>query len=149
MRFATYRFDDPFNIDNKRNFKNTRSDKYNCAGYALHTYSWINFSVTNLSKIKKELQDYFKNVRILDTPEDELKENELLVACKISYDEDFHFIKRHKSGVWYHKPGYTRPIRASKKMVYAPEWKFDIKVCMFTCQSGIYNSETLWLAVGE
>lgn len=149
MRFATYQFDDPFNINNKRNPKNTYINMYNCAGYALHTYSWINFNTTKLSKLKKELQDNFKNVRILDTPEDKLKDNELLVACKISYDNDFHFIKRHKSGVWYHKPGNTNPIRASKKMVYAPEWKFDVKVGLFTYHSNIYNSKTLWLAVGE
>ena len=36
---------------------------------------------------------------------DDIRPNEYMLAFRISYDGDFHFVKRGNNGVWHHKRG--------------------------------------------
>jgi hypothetical protein len=50
-------------------------------------------------------------LRLLTGINDPIKDNEYMLAFRISYDGDFHFAKRASNGSWYHKRGGSRYIR--------------------------------------
>lgn len=102
--------DDFFNAYKTRNCENTDEDDYNCAGYALNTFSWytpfkgdsdeemLNIHCLIEDGMSKEaiyelkLEEYslkmlsdFPNLRLLTSPTD-VKENERLIYFKIFYE---------------------------------------------------------------
>lgn len=104
-------------------------DDYNCGGFALETYNWYvpgykYFYIPKLiiEKGKKGtllyytrliLKDFGNDIRIIHNLK-QLKSNEYAVAFRIS-DSDFHFYKRIKKDVWYHKPGRTKILKSNWK----------------------------------
>lgn len=79
---------------------------YNCGGYALGTFNWVNidsllpFYSTKEELIAKatkeavkELLQRFDYIRVVDKKAEITKE-EFLVYFRISHDGDFHFFKR-------------------------------------------------------
>lgn len=115
---------DLFNVQHKRNFSNTKRHLYNCAGYALGTFSWYcpneedngywGFfddwdDATMLMKTNETVQfmlkDFAGRLRLIDSI-DEVNDDEYAIAYRISRDGDFHFMKKMKNG-WYHKRGST------------------------------------------
>ena len=122
---------DELNIQKKRSINNTDKNSYNCAGYALGTYSWYipygeydNVNLRNPSKkdydlcIKTILND-FPNLEIVKIM---LPVNKKIIAFRIG-DGDFHFIVRHQK-LWYEKIGKLDYLnRISKKEVFSPCWK--------------------------
>ena len=115
---------DLFNVQRKRNIHNTDTHLYNCAGYALGTFSWYQpyddydiFSLLcdsdELEEITKQtvfhmLKDFEGRLRIISSLK-ELEKNEYAIAYRVSSDGDFHFMKKARTR-WHHKRGSTPTI---------------------------------------
>ena len=155
-------YEDEYNVNGKRNRKNTERNQYNCGGYALETFSWVlpcededecselyDFDMWEYDYDEDDFNESAErgaewmlanvpNLRRVDSPDAELEENEWLIGFKVgagSGDGDFHYIKRTPSGRYYHKPGANRVRRMSKKEALSDNW----------CD-GKYTSRTIWLA---
>ena len=115
---------DLFNIQRKRNISNTERYLYNCAGYALETFSWYcpyddydPFSflrdsdeleeITKLT-VSHMLKDFEGKLRVISSLK-ELRKDEYAIAYRISSDGDFHFMKKARTR-WHHKRGSTLTI---------------------------------------
>ena len=115
---------DLFNFQHKRNISNTEKHLYNCAGYALETFSWYcpneedweywghdedlsdaEMFAKTFETVKFMLKDFKGRLRLIGSV-DEVQENEYAIAYRISSDDDFHFMKKMKNG-WHHKRGRT------------------------------------------
>lgn len=115
---------DPMNLSMKRNIRNTPKPSYNCAGYALETFSWYcpypsydvrHDYVTRIGTKEKAiactqncvnqmLQD-FPTMRVIASPDEAIAKNEYIIAFRLSSDGDFHFLKRNGNGHWFSKMG--------------------------------------------
>ena len=115
---------DLFNFQHKRNISNTERHLYNCAGYALGTFSWYcpneggwkywGFlddwdDMTMLKKTSETVQfmlkDFAGRLRLIGSVE-EVNDNEYAIAYRVSRNGDFHFMKKMANG-WHHKRGNT------------------------------------------
>lgn len=136
--------EDGFNIENKRNIRNTHKRGYNCGGYALGIFSWylpydndneqpyhygMNYDevMTALEiGVDTMLEDFaHRHIRLLHSVKeiDELGENEYAFAFRVSDDGDFHYVKRGRNGVWYHKMGARMEIETmSREEVFSHSW---------------------------
>ena len=127
MFFHGYENDDPFNIAKERNTKNTNREEYNCGGYALGCYSWycpFTHQVRDFEKNVNQILKDFSNVRLINNTQD-LMPNEYMIAFRLSQD-DFHFMKRSKNGVWREKRGSQFEIRVvPKSVVFGEVWSPD------------------------
>lgn len=120
--------------------KDTHHLYYNCGGYALGTYTWVmpisdwDLNPFNLvcdyydEKEMREVTDYCLNVllneieelRVLQSQDDDLLENEVLIAFRISNDGDFHFMRQEKNeNFWRHKRG-NKPCEKFYGDIYKP-----------------------------
>ena len=116
---------DLFNFQHKRNISNTERRLYNCAGYALETFSWYcpnekddgnywcfmdDWSDTEMfaktfETVEFMLKDFAGRLRLIGSVE-EVNDNEYAIAYRLSRDGDFHFMKKMANG-WHHKRGNT------------------------------------------
>lgn len=116
---------DLFNIQRKRNIKNTCKALYNCAGYALETFSWYcpnekddgnywgfldylndtEMFAKTFETVQFMLKDFKGRLRLIGSVS-EVQENEYAIAYRVSSDDDFHFMKKMANG-WHHKRGST------------------------------------------
>lgn len=113
---------DLFNFQRKRNIDNTKRYLYNCAGYALETFSWYcpnekkdgywsfmddlsdaEMFVKTFETVNFMLKDFKGHLRLIGSI-DEVQENEYAIAYRVSSDGDFHFMKKMANG-WHHKRG--------------------------------------------
>ena len=113
---------DLFNVQRKRNIKNTCKALYNCAGYALGTFSWYcpnekdnddwgilddlsdaEMFAKTFETVNFMLKDFKGRLRLIGSV-DEVQENEYAIAYRVSSDGDFHFMKKMANG-WHHKRG--------------------------------------------
>ena len=115
---------DLFNFQHKRNIGNTEKCFYNCAGYALGTFSWYcpydNYDLFSLLcdsnalevitklTVSHMLKDFECKLRVISSLE-ELREDEYAIAYRVSSDGDFHFMKKARTR-WHHKRGSTPTI---------------------------------------
>lgn len=135
--------DDILNKNKERNIKNSNKWDYNCAGYALGTFSWycpyekdtrsfFDFIIPprlTEEEMEKRTKNYieqmlndFDDLRIIDNLR-ELRFNEYAIAFRVSPDDDFHYVKRTRGGLWYHKRGNTPFIERMKKSeVFSDCW---------------------------
>lgn len=124
MFYHDYKNDDPFNIAKERNTMNTDREEYNCGGYALGCYSWycpFTHQVRDFKKNVNQILKDFHNTRLIDNIQD-LMPNEYMVAFRLSQD-DFHFMKRSKNGVWREKRGSQLEIHiVPKSVVFGEVW---------------------------
>ena len=128
---------DPYNQNNTRNLRNVDKAYYNCGGYALNLFSWYCPWDEDASETETPLAraywegNYFDDdemfaptmrcvqnmlaeiptLRLLTGINDPIQKNEYKIAFRISYDGDFHFMKRADNGIWYHKQGGSEYIR--------------------------------------
>ena len=155
-------YEDEYNVNGKRNRKNTEKDQYNCGGYALETFSWVlpcededecselyDFDMWEYDYDEDDFNESAErgaewmlnnvpNLRRVDSPDVKLEENEWLIGFKVGAgtgDGDFHYIKRTPSGRFYHKPGGSYVRRMGKKEALSDNW----------CD-GRYTSRTIWFA---
>lgn len=115
------------NRGNKRNLRNMSGNRrgwFNCAGYALNTFSWYCPDAKHTKSGKdraQKLLDDFPDLRIIKTVE-ELLPDEYAIAFRTS-KTDFHFIKRCDNGQWRHKRGRSYDIEyMSTKEVFSARW---------------------------
>ena len=145
-------FDD-FNLDHKRNVRNTPVRYYNCMGYALDTYSWLcayledgetdafNYGVGKeeqeevLMSCAKYLLDNFPLVPITRKQAYNTCGKKQIIAFRIA-KYDFHFMVRRKNGSWYHKMGSQDINRIDKEKVFADVWRNGC--------GDVYDSEILF-----
>ena len=148
---------DYYNKEN-RNTKNTHISEYNCGGYALGTFNWYcpydsnhkdRVCTSFFGMMSKEetldymvqfmLEDFKDELRLINSVK-ELNKNEYAIAFRIGYC-DFHFIKRGRNGVWYHKMGNNNIERFPKERVFADSWsggdKYDSRVVLFAMQEKV------------
>ena len=152
---------DPYNHSNSRNIKNTSKAVYNCGGYALNLFAWYcpwgldvpedetplaraywggecfgddEMFVPTMRCVQNMLAE-IPTLRLLTSINDDIKDNEYMLAFRISYDGDFHFVKRADSGIWYHKRGGCKDI----EIMYASE-VIDCEWC------GRYNGPLVFFA---
>ena len=115
---------DLFNVQRKRNINNTKRHLYNCAGYALETFSWYcpneedwgywgydedlsdaEMFAKTFETVQFILKDFKGHLRLIGSV-DEVQENEYAIAYRVSRNGDFHFMKKMANG-WHHKRGNT------------------------------------------
>ena len=139
-----YDEEDEFNLNKMRNIKNTERYEYNCAGYALNTFSWyepVSYDeAPDFYKGAQEDYDHCIGVMLEDFPTsrriENIKEalkNETIIAFRIG-DGDFHYIVRKLNKQWYHKIGHLPEIRRmSEKTVFSPCWygRYDKQIILF------------------
>lgn len=139
---------DPYNHSNSRNIKNTSKSVYNCGGYALNLFAWycpwgldVREDETPLARAYWGWEAYgldemfaptFKCVqnmlaeiptlRLLTGINDDIRPDEYMLAFRISYDGDFHFMKRADNGIWYHKQGGSEYIRKATTQEVLDVW---------------------------
>lgn len=134
---------DPFNSNHKRTLNNTAKRTYNCAGYALETFSWY-LPIPECEE--EELEDYdwgsydelkrhrlslefvnqilvdFPDARLIDSLDEVDEEDEYAFAFRVGID-DFHFIKRGANHTWYEKRGNSPCIfRITEHDVFNSNW---------------------------
>ena len=144
-------FDD-FNLDHKRNARNTSIYDYNCMGYALDAYSWLiayledeetdvfNYGVEKKDQEKvlmscaKYLLNNFPLVPVTREQAYNACGRKQIIAFRIA-EYDFHFMVRRKNGSWYHKMG-------SQDIHHINKDKINKNVCRNNCRD-VYNSEIL------
>ena len=112
---------------------------YNCAGFALGFFTWIdlNLDLKKLEKVKKKEDYIFKHLmKLLNstclngtvrdiTSRDMLAPDEYLVLFRCNPDgEDVHFIKEHK-GKWYEKCGETYPQEVPSRDLFHDKWDWS------------------------
>lgn len=132
---------DPYNTNKERNLRNTDRNTYNCAGYALETFSWYlpcdeddNFDCRDwgsfeelernsmsIEFVNAILRD-FDDVRLIPSMEC-LREGEYAFAFRVGVD-DFHFVKQARNGSWYEKRGSNPRIhRMTEREVFHTAWE--------------------------
>ena len=120
---------------------------FNCAGYALNTYTWYQFDVPFFFNFKsKPLRVYinqllkdFPKLKVVDKDYKTAK-NERLIAFRVG-DRDFHF-RVKKGRCWYEKiGGYYDLLRVKKKDMLNDKW-----TCPFN-EDLIYDSEVIFFAL--
>lgn len=140
--------EDLFNLSNHRNIKNTPKSWYNCAGYALGTFSWYlpsdnddlwgdfvekaDYAKITAIAVEKMLKD-FPTLRVIQS-ENETKKDEYCIAFRISSDGDFHYAKKGKNNIWYHKQGAWSWIDTmTAKQLYSKKWgcRYDGPLVLF------------------
>lgn len=147
MFSGRYANEDAFNILNRRNVGNTPIREYNCAGYALGTYSWYCPDEENEKhgwdwNIKGRKRKYLKtaiekmlcefpNLRRIKSVKD-CGVNEYVIAFRLA-DDDFHYMKRGQNGVWYEKCGNGSIHRVPQTDVFVRTWhgRYKGKIVLF------------------
>lgn len=138
--------DDPFNENNERNFDNTDMELYNCAGFALNTYSWyipcnyeegdysvfdfdpddryfntVTLNVLTFEYVSRILNDFGSEIRLIHTLE-EVEKDEYAIAFRLGND-DFHFFKQIDENKWAEKRGAEPVIRyLNTASVFEDDW---------------------------
>lgn len=128
---------DLFNHSNARNVQNTNQQDYNCAGYALGTFSWYLPTHTDeiwgdwfeddteIAKVTqmcvKVMLEDFADLRVI-ADMSELGINEYAIAFRISSDGDFHYMKQSFYKEWKHKTGWGDIHEISQEEVFTTEW---------------------------
>ena len=132
-----------------RTVKNSDKRRYNCAGYALKTFTWFDFYDFNyyptmrdknkaINRLAKILIKAFPTIRIIKNLT-EVTKNEYPIAFRLS-SHDFHFICRGKNNHWYHKMGNAPKINCiTKDEVFSEKWEsaceiYDSKIVLFAKQ---------------
>ena len=137
---GTYNGVDPFNKERERNHDNTDGRTYNCAGYALETFSWylpVDDSADldyiewgSFDEIMRNGMSFAFVLQILrDFPDvhligglNELDADEYAFAFRVGVD-DFHFVKRGRNHQWYEKRGGNpRIYRMTEDEVFHSAW---------------------------
>lgn len=151
---------DRLNRTNKRNIRNTPRGGFNCAGYALRTFSWYcpfgqydgdldsilfqrfegNAEETLNYTVQYMLNDFPLVLRLISDLS-EAQADEEIVAYRIAMDGwDFHFLRRCRDGKWRGKMGGTYGIHT-----YTQEQVFDTESEAW--REGIYNSRMVLFAL--
>lgn len=121
---------DELNRKKIRNMRNTEKEVYNCAGYALGTFSWycpqhdgypVGYLFRTLEQCINIMLHDFPDMRVIDNVS-ELQEGEYAIAFRMS-TSDFHYVRRTCSGQWRHKMGGHFKIEYMKEeTVFSKSW---------------------------
>lgn len=155
--FRSFINEDSFNLLNHRNTKNTNKRRYNCAGYALGTYSWYCPHTENedgwdgfdygfdsreeawnktVQAVARMMIDFHGRLRVIQNVQD-ANRGEYVIAFRLSADGDFHYIKRAHNHHWFHKRGASAPIhRISEYEVLNTNWcnRYDGPIILMAMQ---------------
>ena len=144
---------DELNLERVRSIKNTKRQAYNCGGYALENFAWYCpytmeqdendetpfYTSRNSNELVDKcvdhmVEEYKGNLRVIKNVK-ELKPNEYAIAFRASLEnDDFHFAKLGRNGIWYHKRGSNQAIETMpKKELFGKSWchgKYDSKLVL-------------------
>ena len=142
---------DRLNKKGRRNLETTNRRDFNCGGYALETFNWYQPGTEEQNRemfgwcsdmdneerlelsVNAMLKDFKGVLRVIEDVK-ELKEDEYAIAFRVC-ERDFHYAKRNKRGVWFHKTG-NAPIvkRYTIEELFSSEW------------GGVYDSKIVLMA---
>lgn len=136
-----YEEDDFLNKKKKRNIKNVPKSCYNCGGYALGCFSWYlpheedtYLDETTLEENIQFMLNDFPELKVIQSL-NELQENEYPILFRRGDDiADFHFVKRGKNGIWYHKRGASQEIeKMTEEEAFSSNWEdvYDGELVLF------------------
>lgn len=123
--------------------------EYNCGGFALKTFDWVDFDFFDderdidtlikkcMAKIKKRIKGFKVIQSYKDIPESIPVIGFRIAICD-SFPRDFHFVIR-EDGFWKHKMGGRKP-----ELVY-----FNIDELWPGGWDWNYNSEIVWFIKEE
>lgn len=131
-------FYDGLNRHHLRNLNNTPRDSFNCAGFALGTYSWYcprkgeseywDYMFTTVKQAREATQRSidcmlkdFPTLRVINSL-DEVRSDEYAILFRHSSDGDFHYLRRGRNGIWYHKRGRMEEIDIMPKKFIFGIW---------------------------
>lgn len=142
---------DLFNRNNQRNADNTEEGTYNCAGYALGTFSWYlphdentwghHFSKMDMELITEEcvhnMLNDFSDLRVINDLR-EVKRSEYAIAFRVSADGDFHYARHTRFQTWSHKLGAWWIDTMTRKEVLTTNWcnRYDGPIILFAKKGG-------------
>lgn len=142
--FRNFQDDDMFNTRKLRNVNNTHYSDYNCAGFALNTFSWYCphdddygslYEPSWYEMINGTLDDYeiteicvnhmlkdFSDLRRIENL-CQLQKGEYAIAFRIGRESaDFHYMKQI-NGKWYEKMGGSSILKCvSEEEVFSISW---------------------------
>lgn len=139
---------DLFNRHNLRNASNTDQFEYNCAGFALGTFSWYcpshtgdvwgwrDWDMDYMEELTKECVEImlndFADLRVI-ADMNELGVGEYAIAFRVSSDGDFHYIRQMFYGTWKHKTGCGNIYEMNQEEVFTAEWcgRYDGPIVLF------------------
>ena len=118
-------FFDELNISHERNLNNTPRTSFNCAGFALGTYSWY-----CPREGESEWKDY-----AFETGKQAYEATQRSIDCML---KDFPTLRvldcldRGRNGIWYHKRGRTKKIDIMPKKLIFKVWcrRYDGPIVM-------------------
>lgn len=136
--------------ERKSHIKNCNRDDYNCGGFALDTFTWFrplpcgypySFVCAEENHLKIEecaeaMLRRFPDMRRIAHPS-QIHDDEYAIAFRITRDwrdDDFHFLRQGKNGVWYDKRGNSEYInRFPKEKLFARAWygKYKGEIAFF------------------
>lgn len=128
---------------------------YNCGGYALQNFQWVDVPrFPGLSR-KKEielLKAYFSSTHKIISKKEAFnaKKEEVIVAFKIAIDDndDYHFMRKGKNNQWKHKMGsFPYILNVDKELVFSNIWDFSKPITIKgrrVCSS-TYKGETIFM----
>ena len=124
------------------------SRKSNCYGYAMNINRWLvlnSFEFGSHSRVNevaaecnKELLEEFSNLKPVSREDMQLGKE--YVAMRIG-PEDFHFMKRLKTGHWRHKQGYLPVEAISERKVFDPRGWYARGLNIYSSNVYIYEIE--------
>ena len=133
--------EDELNSNRNRNIHNTSKLDYNCGGYAFGTFNWYlpfrdeAHEIPLVFRTQAQAEKYTQHCvdeMLYEFRERRLRTivglgcleaDEYAIAFRISYDGDFHYVRRHTNGNWFHKCGADTQIRQmSKEEVFSENW---------------------------
>lgn len=128
-----------------------RTTSFNCGSFALNQFYWYRpYSHGDMEECLQNIRDEYDYGSLDDydilcnllarnfvkymeydvhcreiSSEDELEDDEYLVAFKASYN-DFHYARKFSNGQWYHKMGSQRIEPVTEEEVYSYSWWNDL-----------------------
>ena len=142
---------DLFNHCRHRNSRNTSQFDYNCAGFALETFSWYCPSHNEYAwgcflhrRTKEEMEELtvkcveimlndFTDLRVVFDMT-EIHSDEYAIAFRVSSDGDFHYMKQIDGEHWEHKCGISDIYNISQEAVLHTKWcggRYDGPIVLF------------------
>lgn len=112
---------------------------YNCGGFALRTYEWVDVYEDRPAEVIEQIIAAFPQYSKCNPKKEgfDFQKYEYVAyrVGKWGYWEDFHFMRSDARGRWWHKPG-GQSIRIYKGDIFAGWTRADDKV---------YRGKIFWL----
>lgn len=102
--------------------RTTKSETYNCFGYALRRKEWLQVRQSGVTYAEWPTAEHVhREFNLKPVVRSEMTLGKEYIAYRY-YSGDFHFCRRDKKGHWRHKQGAYTAQAISQKDVFARTW---------------------------